>query len=88
MNNYLIIGISGFIGQHLAGYLGSNTKCLIVKTKNNQSKFCDVRERIHFSTENSSVIYNLVGIHIPLGYEYHEYFETNIKGAENTWFVT
>ena len=29
------------------------------------------------------IIYNLAAVHITPGHEYHEYFETNIKGAEN-----
>lgn len=46
---------------------------------------CDVRQKIHFdfSSTKDDVIFNLAAIHRTPGHESYEYFETNIKGAEN-----
>ena len=86
MNNQLslIFGGSGFIGQHLANKLNSNYLNLdIVGTEKNY-QYCDVRNPINIKSEKPvDIIYNLAAIHITPGHEYHEYFETNIKGAEN-----
>ena len=79
----VIFGASGFIGQHLLSYLGSGSKCFDTNTNNGISEFCDVRKQIELNINTVSVIYNLAAIHTTPGHEYHEYFETNIKGAEN-----
>ena len=78
----IIFGASGFIGQHIANYLGSNANCFDIKT-NGESIICDVRKAIEIKCDNVEVIYNLAAIHTTPGHKYHEYFETNIKGAEN-----
>lgn len=44
---------------------------------------CDVRQRIDFELETADVIFNLAAIHREPGHQPHEFFETNIKGAEN-----
>jgi len=86
MNNQLslIFGGSGFIGQHLTNTLKSNYLNLdIIQTENN-FLFCDVRKPIDIKLGKTiNVIYNLAAIHTTPGHEYHEYFESNIKGAEN-----
>jgi len=77
----------GFIGQHLVQALREKTLSLDIKEKANNSipyQFCDVRKKIISITGiEPSVIYNLAAIHKTPGHAYHEYFETNIKGAEN-----
>lgn len=83
VNNSLIFGSSGFMGQHLANHLGSGSKCLDINTRNGISQFCDVRKPIEIGINDVSVIYNLAAIHTTPGHEYHEYFETNVRGAEN-----
>ncbi|RMZ48913.1 SDR family oxidoreductase [Candidatus Marinimicrobia bacterium PRS2] len=86
MDNQLsiIFGGSGFIGQHLINKLGSNCLNLdIIQTENNYL-FCDVRKPIDIKLGKTiKVIYNLAATHTTPGHEYYEYFETNIKGAEN-----
>jgi len=82
MNNPLIFGASGFIGQHLAKYLDSRVNCFDIKT-NGESKICDVRKPIDIDVNDISVIYNLAAIHTTPGHKYKEYFDTNINGAEN-----
>lgn len=78
----IIFGSSGFIGQHLVGYLGSENGCFDINSDDN-SKYCDVRKPINCLIKDFSVIYNLAAIHKTPGHAYSEYFETNINGAEN-----
>ena len=80
--NSLIFGSSGFIGKHLPNNLGSKARCFDIKT-NGESKYCDVRKPIEIKCGNVEVIYNLAAVHTTPGHAYHEYFETNINGAEN-----
>jgi len=90
--NHIIFGASGFIGTHLAKYINKidkgdekvfrydiNTKVSI------DYEVVDVRKSIICNIPNSSnsVIYNLAAIHTTPGHTDHEYFETNIVGAEN-----
>jgi nucleoside-diphosphate-sugar epimerase len=44
---------------------------------------CDVKEKIKFDLKSVDIIFNLAAIHREPGHEPYEYFETNIKGAEN-----
>lgn len=46
---------------------------------------CDVRDKIDFdfSSTKDDIIFNLAAVHRTPGHEAHEYFETNIQGAEN-----
>lgn len=46
---------------------------------------CDVRNKIDFafSATYDDIIFNLAAVHRTPGHEPHEYFETNILGAEN-----
>lgn len=46
---------------------------------------CDVRQKIDFdfSPTKDDIIFNLAAVHRTPGHESHEYFETNILGAEN-----
>ena len=82
MHTNIVFGASGFIGQHLANYLYSKNKCFDIKTDGG-SEFCDVRKSIKLECNNVKVIYNLAAVHTTPGHAYHEYFATNINGAEN-----
>ena len=46
---------------------------------------CDVRQKIDFdfSPTKDDIVFNLAAVHRTPGHESHEYFETNIQGAEN-----
>jgi len=79
----IIFGASGFIGQHLSKHIDDGYQCYDIVPNEEETSFCDVRKTIDVTTENISIIYNLAAIHTTPGHEYHEYFETNIKGAEN-----
>jgi len=89
--NHLIFGGSGFIGTHLRKYIESKDSTNIVfsydikKKVSDEYTKADVRETIDIPLYNAgnSVIYNLAAIHITPGHPDHEYFDTNIKGAEN-----
>ncbi len=96
--NYLIFGGEGFIGRHLASYLeenvirsGDSVYSLDIKRRVEQGvpgKFisCDVRVPIRLSDVTNlpeSIIFNLAAVHTTPGHPDHEYFETNILGANN-----
>lgn len=92
--NYLVFGGEGFIGKHLIEYLmndlgisGSVIYSLDIKEDSDFENYhkVDVREPIDFyiSDIGDSVIYNLAAVHTTPGHLDYEYFETNIKGAEN-----
>ncbi|WP_345955890.1 NAD(P)-dependent oxidoreductase [Mucilaginibacter sp. PAMB04168] len=90
--NYLIFGGAGFIGTHLAKYITSlNLSSSVINSydiyNKVQSDFIklDVRKRILLDLNDSSnsIIYNLAAIHTTPGHPDHDYFETNIFGAEN-----
>lgn len=92
--NYLIFGGEGFIGQHLISYLTTEKKIspeqvfsLDIKRKSEYSNFryTDVRNEIDLDIEDleDSLIFNLAAIHTTPGHPDNEYFEANIRGAEN-----
>jgi nucleoside-diphosphate-sugar epimerase len=89
--DYLIFGGSGFVGTHLSNYLqdvGSNFLIadLIAPIKKEVSfEVSDVRENISLDIESSSetIIINLAAVHKTPGHPNKDYFETNIRGAEN-----
>jgi len=90
--NHLIFGGAGFIGTHLKKFikkLGNDTNNIYsydIRAKVNDDFISvDVREKLNITLPNisNSVIYNLAAIHITPGHPDHEYFEANIKGAEN-----
>jgi len=86
MNNQLslIFGGSGFIGQHLINKLESIYLNLDINKTEKNYQYCDVRKPIDIKLEEpTDIIYNLAAVHTTPGHEYHEYFETNINGAEN-----
>lgn len=92
--NYLIFGGSGFIGTHLVNLLAetypeSNIYNLDIKENNHNGKskyiHCDVRNPIQLdiSVNPNDVVVNLAAVHTTPGHPDHEYFETNMLGAEN-----
>ncbi|MDB5017694.1 MAG: Oxidoreductase [Mucilaginibacter sp.] len=91
---YLIFGGGGFIGTHLANYIAEQDKYSetiynldINGNENIYSKYVniDVRNAIDLQLADfsSTIIFNLAAVHITPGHAEHEYFETNIRGAEN-----
>ena len=79
----IIFGASGFIGSHLIKMLGTDSINFDLIQKGKTSKLYDIRESIDRVENNISVVFNLAAIHKTPGHKYHEYFETNINGAEN-----
>lgn len=99
MPTSLIFGGSGFIGCHLARFLHEQGHTVIIadiaKPKLKLPKEitlhkCDVRNPINLDKlPNIDRVYNLAAIHQTPGHPDHEYFETNVSGAENiTTFCT
>lgn len=91
---YIIFGGSGFIGTHLINLIkeadvNSEIYNLDLLENNHSGKsnyiYCDVREKINLSISFSphDIIFNLAAVHRTPGHPDYEYFETNIKGAEN-----
>jgi len=84
MTNSIIFGGTGFIGKHLVEALGSGCLCFDLNTTLKASRFCDVREPINIGLDGEiDIIFNFAALHTTPKHEYQEYFETNIKGAEN-----
>ncbi|WP_312765033.1 NAD(P)-dependent oxidoreductase [Epilithonimonas sp.] len=92
--NYFIFGGSGFIGTHLVNLLYEKYPDAIIYNldiveSNHSGKsnfiYCDVRLEIDLkiSASEQDIIFNFSAIHTTPGHPDHEYFETNIKGAEN-----
>jgi len=92
--NYLIFGGGGFIGTHLAAYISqeenANKNIYNFDINGNENRcstytFVDVRRPVSINIPNlsSSIIFNLAAVHTTPGHPDHEYFETNISGAEN-----
>lgn len=93
--NYFITGGSGFIGTHLTNLLKERfPHCHIYNldiVENSQEGkvtyiYCDVRNPIHLeevTVTEDDVIFNFAAVHRTPGHSDHEYFETNILGAEN-----
>jgi nucleoside-diphosphate-sugar epimerase len=89
----IIFGSSGFIGTHLSRYLldndlvnkvyGVDIKEPVYEHDNFIYLKRDVRESFDLDDKNIKTIYNFAAVHTTPGHKNHEYFETNIKGAEN-----
>lgn len=91
---YLIFGGSGFIGTHFTNLVKEakpevEIYNLDIVENNHEGQstyvYCDVRKRIEIDIPISEddIIFNLAAIHRTPGHPDLEYFETNIKGAEN-----
>ncbi len=96
MTACIIFGGSGYIGTKLSEYLLNHAIFSTVyiadikesPLKNNENvifNFIDVRKPIPISILKHPVewIFNFAAIHREPGHQSHEYFETNIAGAEN-----
>ena len=84
LNNNIVFGGSGFIGQHLLNAIRSFAVNCDLEINDATSQVCNVHQPIVIIPENQiDVIYNLAAVHKTPGHEYHEYFETNIIGAES-----
>jgi GlcNAc-P-P-Und epimerase len=77
----VIFGGAGFIAGHLTNLISARN----FDIRNKGSDYCDVRIPITTSVKSDlkTVIYNLAAIHMTPGHEYAEYFDTNVRGAEN-----
>lgn len=91
---YLIFGGEGFIGSHLIKYLtieknvpAQDVYSFDIKTSGKYGNYAylDVRKEINLDIPDlkNSIIFNLAAVHTTPGHEDIEYFETNIRGAEN-----
>ncbi len=94
MESYVIFGGSGFIGSHLVKELQKNESVKVVvadikeptcsQPPNVVFKYCDVRKPIDpCIASGPSVVVNLAAVHRTPGHADHEYFDTNVKGAQN-----
>lgn len=94
MNRFIIFGGSGFIGSHLVRELKQRgisdiTIADIVEPKCNMfsgTRFvrCDVRQPIPSDiVSGPAVVVNLAAVHRTPGHPDHEYFDTNVNGAQN-----
>jgi nucleoside-diphosphate-sugar epimerase len=83
--NFIIFGSSGFIGYHFKQFLKPD-KCISYDLSPVPGdEFLDIRNHIFVEKDfnPSYTIINLAAIHRIPGHQDHEYFETNIRGAEN-----
>jgi nucleoside-diphosphate-sugar epimerase len=95
MASYVIFGGSGFVGQHLSKFLlNKDPDCKIFIADIRQTSFqheklkffqLDVRNPVSGELLNKKPdwIFNFAAIHREPGHSANEYFETNLKGAEN-----
>jgi len=97
MATYVIFGGAGFVGQHLQDFLlqidpanriyiaDIHTPEKLKNQKNVVFYRIDVREPIpkELKSIQPDWIFNFAAIHREPGHQAHEYFETNLKGAEN-----
>jgi nucleoside-diphosphate-sugar epimerase len=87
----IVFGGSGFIGKHLVPSLVSRGYDVTVADLEPGelaagARFveCDVRKPIPLDlAETPPEVYNLAAVHRVPGHEDHEYFDTNVGGAEN-----
>lgn len=95
LSTYIIFGGSGFIGSHLVRELQQRgiTDITIadIEAPNRGTMFdgtryvhCDVREPIPANLISCpATVVNLAAVHRTPGHPDHEYFDTNVKGAQN-----
>lgn len=88
---FIIFGSAGFIGSHLAQYISKvEPKSELYNYDIDQKvssdyEVLDVRKSIEskFTDSENTTIFNLAAVHTTPGHQDHEYFETNILGANN-----
>ncbi len=82
---FIIFGSSGFIGTHFINYIQLNNlgEVNYYDIRNNITE--DVRQEITIKGDfnKEDIIINLAAVHTTPGHPDYEYFETNIRGAEN-----
>lgn len=94
MNKYIIFGGSGFIGSHLVRELRERgiSNILIADIAEPTGDMfagtrfvrCDVRHPISLEIASKpATVVNLAAVHRTPGHPDHEYFDTNVKGANN-----
>lgn len=103
MDNAVIFGGHGFIGQHYARYLleeGGFKKVILADITSLDIRFeqlkkylndgrivshpCDVRDSINLDfPEKIDLICNFAAVHREPGHNLHEYYDTNLSGAQN-----
>jgi len=92
--NYFVFGGSGFIGTHLVNELYVKLPSVVIynldiveSDHGSKSTFIktDVRNQIRLNIPISAedIIFNFAAVHRTPGHPDIEYFETNIRGAEN-----
>lgn len=88
----IVFGGSGFIGTHLTASLVERGYEVVIADLAPPAQLptgasyeeCDVRQQIELKhNEPYDAIYNLAAIHRTPGHAPHEYYETNIFGAQN-----
>jgi nucleoside-diphosphate-sugar epimerase len=89
----VVFGGAGFIGSHLVAALRAAGASVLVADlaeprrplpEDVASIRCDVRERIDLDPGGPDpLVFNLAAVHRTPGHPDHEYFETNVAGAEN-----
>ncbi len=81
----ILFGGSGFIGKHLINHLEAEYINLDIIDSPNNHLYCDIRTDIDIdlSISPDSVIFNFAALCTIPKYEEREYYETNIRGAEN-----
>jgi nucleoside-diphosphate-sugar epimerase len=84
MKNIIIIGSSGFIGRHYKDYLSSDSQVRVIEFDLQRNQQEDIRKGIFINDDfgRDDIIINLAAVHKTPGHPDHEYFETNILGAE------
>lgn len=91
--NAVVFGGAGFIGSHLTAALTAAGATVVVadvepprRPLPEGARFvrCDVREPIDLDPGAAApLVFNLAAVHRTPGHPDHEYFETNVAGAEN-----
>ncbi len=88
----VVFGGSGFIGSHLTASLVARGYEVVIADIAPPERLldgvtyepCDVRKQIELKHDVPfDAVYNLAAVHRTPGHEPHEYYETNILGAEN-----
>ncbi len=86
-HNAILLGGLGFIGAHIKEFLNASFNVIIkdIDISDAQEIKIDVRNKIELKGDfhRHDILINLAAIHRMPGHRDHEYFETNILGAEN-----